>query len=66
MQETQETWVRSLSREDPQGGNANPFQYFCLRNPMNRGAWRATVQRIAELNTAKQQQIHEQFFTFQV
>ena len=34
---------------------------------MNTGAWRATVQSIAELNTTKQQQIHEQqFFTFQV
>ena len=66
MQETQETWVRSLSQEDPQGENGNPFQYFCLRNPMNRGAWRATVQRITELNTTKQQQIREQFFTFQV
>ena len=25
------------------GGNSNPLQYFCLENPMNRGAWRATV-----------------------
>ena len=61
-----ETRVQFLGREDPQGENGNPFQYFCLRNPMNRGAWRATVQRITELNTTKQQQIREQFFTFQV
>ena len=55
------------SGRSPGGGNGNPFQYFCLRNPMNTGAWRATVQSIAELNTTKQQQIHEQqFFTFQV
>ena len=26
----------------PGGGNGNPFQYFCLENPMDRGAWRAT------------------------
>ena len=24
-------------------GNGNPFQYSCLGNPMDRGAWRATV-----------------------
>ena len=23
----------------PGGGNSNPFQYSCLENPMNRGAW---------------------------
>ena len=26
----------------PGEGNGNPLQYFCLENPMNRGAWRAT------------------------
>ena len=25
-------------------GNSNPLQYSCLENPMNRGAWRDTVQ----------------------
>ena len=29
-------------------GNGNPFQYSCLGNPMNRGAWRAAVHRVAE------------------
>ena len=24
-------------------GNGNPLQYSCLENPMDRGAWRATV-----------------------
>ena len=23
----------------PGGGNGNPLQYFCLGNPMDRGAW---------------------------
>ena len=32
-------------------GNGNPLQYSCLENPMNRGAWRATVQRFAESQT---------------
>ena len=25
-------------------GNSNPLQYSCLENPMDRGAWRATVR----------------------
>ena len=28
------------------GGHSNPLQYFCLRNPMDRGAWQATVYRV--------------------
>ena len=28
----------------PEGGNRNPLKYFCLENPMDRGAWWATVQ----------------------
>ena len=27
----------------PGVGNGNPLQYSCLGNPMDRGAWRATV-----------------------
>ena len=27
------------------GGHGNPLQYYCLENPMDRGAWRATVHR---------------------
>ena len=29
-------------------GNGNPLQYSCLKNPMDRGAWRATVHGVAE------------------
>ena len=37
------------SQEDPLGeGNDNPLQYSCLENPMDRGAWCATVHRIAK------------------
>ena len=32
----------------PGGGHGNPFQYSYLENPMNGGAWRATVHRVAE------------------
>ena len=28
--------------------HGNPLQYSCLENPMDRGAWRATVHRVAE------------------
>ena len=33
------------------GGDGNPLQYSCLENPKNRGAWRATVYRIAKSQT---------------
>ena len=32
----------------PGGGNGNPFQYSCLRNPMDRGAWRAAVHGVTK------------------
>ena len=30
----------------PGGGNGSPLQYSCLENPMNRGAWQATVHEV--------------------
>ena len=44
--------VPGLGRS-PGGGNGNPLQYSCRVNSMDRGAWRATVHRIAELDTTK-------------
>ena len=32
----------------PGGGNGNPLQYSCLKNPMYRGAWQAVVQWITK------------------
>ena len=32
----------------PGGGNGNPPQYSCWENPMDRGAWEATVHRVAK------------------
>ena len=29
-------------------GNANPLQYSCLGDPMDRGAWQATVHGVAQ------------------
>ena len=34
------------SRRSPGGGNGNPLQYSRLDIPMDRGAWRATVNRV--------------------
>ena len=36
-------WGRS-----PGGGHGNPLQHSCLENPIDRGAWWATVHRVAE------------------
>ena len=32
--------------KSPGGGNGNPPQYSCLENPMDRGAWQATVHGV--------------------
>ena len=33
------------------GGHGNPLQYSCLENPMDRGAWRATVHGVTKSRT---------------
>ena len=44
----QETWVPSLGQKDPmKEGMATSQQYSCLANPMERGAWWATVHGVA-------------------
>ena len=32
-------------------GNGNPLQYSCLENPMDRGAWQATVHGVTKSRT---------------
>ena len=45
----QETWVRFLAWEDPlEEGMGKPLQYSCLDNPMDKGAWQATVRGIVK------------------
>jgi len=39
----------------PGEGNGNPFQYSCLGNPVNRGAWWATDHRVAKSQRNKLQ-----------
>ena len=35
----------------PVEGNGNPLQYSCLENPVDRGAWQATVHRVTKSQT---------------
>ena len=36
------------SERSPGEGNDNPLQYSCLENPMDRGAWQATVHGVTK------------------
>ena len=59
MQETQEMRVESLGQEDPlEEENGNPLQYSCLENPMDKGTWQATIQRVTKSWT----QLSDYFF----
>ena len=40
-------WVRNT----PRAGHGNPFQYYCLGNPMDREAWQAMVHGVAQSRT---------------
>ena len=42
--------ISGLGRS-PGVGNGNPFRYSCLGNPIDRGAWRATVHGVANGRT---------------
>ena len=48
------------SGRSPGEGNGNPLQYSCLENPMDRGAWWATVHRV----TKSQTRLSDFTFTF--
>ena len=38
-------------KRSPGGGNGNPLQYSCLENPIDRGAWWATVHGVTKSQT---------------
>ena len=45
-------WVHSQGWEDPlEEEHVNPLQYSCPENPMNRGAWWATVHSVSKSQT---------------
>ena len=54
----EESQVQFLGWEDPLekgiASNSSQFQYSCLENSMDRGAWWATVHGVAELHTTEQ------------
>ena len=57
-------WVRSLVWEDPPGGvNDTPLHSFS-ENPMDRGAWQATVHGIAKSRTQLNERQQQEFVPF--
>ena len=50
-----------FSERSPGEGNGNPPQYPCLGNPMDRGAWQATVHEVAKSRTHLSDQITQIF-----
>ena len=40
-----------VSGRSPREGNGNPLQYSCLENPMDKGAWWATVHSVSKSQT---------------
>ena len=54
------------SGRSPGEGQGNPLQYSCLENPMDRGAWRATVHRVTKSRTRLSTHIHGDFITHQL
>ena len=47
----QETWVQSLGQEDPLEKETATHSSICLENPMDRGAWWATVHGVTKSRT---------------
>ena len=41
----------SIPVRSPGGRHGNPIQYYCTENLMQRGAWQATVHRVAKSQT---------------
>ena len=51
MQGMQEMCLIPGSGRSPEGGHGNPHHYSRLENPIGRGAWWATVHRVAKSQT---------------
>ena len=50
--------IHGLGRS-PREGNGNPVKHYCLGNPMDRGAWRATVHGVPK-ESDTEQTVHEE------
>ena len=53
--------ITGLGRS-PGERNGYPLQYFCLENPMDRGAWWAKVHRAAKSDTTEHAHMHAHTF----
>ena len=49
--DVKDTGLMPGSERSPRGGHGNPLQYSCLENPMDKGAWWATVHRVTNNRT---------------
>ena len=55
------------SERSPGGGHGNPLKYSCLENPMDGGAWWATVHRVTKIHTQlKRLSTHVHIYTYNV
>ena len=68
LTQSSSTWASQMaigSGRSPGGGHGNPFQYSCLENPMDRGAWWAMVHRVAKSRAwQKWLSTHTNFFVW--
>ena len=62
----QEIWVQSGLGTPAGGGHDNPLQYSCLENPMDRGAWRATVHGVTKSQTRLKRLSHMHIYIISV
>ena len=54
----QDIWVRSLGQEDPQRRKWQLAPISCLENPMDGGAWRATIHGVTKSQTRLSDSAH--------
>ena len=54
-EDIKDTGLTPELERSPGGGHGSPFQYACLENPMDRGAWWATVHGVAKSHTRLKQ-----------
>ena len=50
--DTRDTGLIPGLGRSPEGRHDNPLQYFCLENPMVRGAWWATIHKESDMTEA--------------
>ena len=49
----------------PGEGNGNPFQYYCLENPMDRGAWYTTCSPWGRKESDTTERLHSPSLRYQ-